>query len=205
VVENRSASRQIFMSYAQGDETFVMQLAEDMSRSGAEVWLDIRDAKPGRHWARSIEHALSVSSMMVVVISPHALESPHIAAEWQAYLEAYRPVIPVLLQPCDPPGPLRARRPVDFTRERDYSRALHQLITRLIDSGTRTQRSDPVIWTVDENMIDNLIDSRERRAPAAPPMPKPEPFYPNALASGFSSGGLRRMIDGLRVMLRTAR
>jgi hypothetical protein len=201
VVENRSASRQIFISYAQDDEAFVTHLAEDLSQSGAKVWLDIRDAKPGRHWGRSIEHALSLSSMMIVVMSPCALESAHVAAEWQAYLEAYRPVIPVLVRPCDLPGPLRSRHPVDFTRDRDYSRAVHQLITRLIDYGTRIHRSDPVVW----KMSENLDDSDENRVLAGPRLPESASSTSSALAAGFSSGGLRRMIEGLRVMLRTAR
>jgi hypothetical protein len=200
-MENRSAARQIFISYAQGDETFATRLVEDLCQSGAKVWLDIRDAKPGRHWTRSIEQALSQSTMMIVVMSPRALEAIHVNVEWQAYLEAYRPVIPVLIQPCDLPGPLRTRRPIDFTRERDYSRAVHLLITRLIDHGTRLRRSDPVIWTMSEN----VIDYRETRAPASSPLPEPASSSPNAPADGLSSGGLRRMVDGLRVMLRTAR
>jgi hypothetical protein len=197
VIENWSTARQIFVSYAQGDEAFVTHLAEDLSRSGANVWLDIRNAKPGRHWTRSIEQALSQSSMMIVVLSPRALDSAHVSVEWQAYLEAYRPVIPVLIEPCDLPGPLRTRRPLDFTRERDYSRTFHQLVTRLIDCGTRIRRTDPVIWTMSEN----VIEYRESRAPAAPP----ESASPQADQAANTSSGLRRMVDSLREMLRAAR
>ncbi len=187
------------MSYAQGDEAFAAHLADDLSRSGAKVWLDIRNAKPGRHWTRSIEQALSESSMMIVILSRRALESQHVSVEWQAYLEAYRPVIPVLIEPCDLPGPLRTRRPVDFTRERDYTRAFHQLVTRLIDYGTRIKRSDPVIWTMSEN----VIDYRESRAPAVPPRPV-SPATPSA-DNSLSGSSLRRMVDGLREILRAGR
>jgi hypothetical protein len=201
VVENRSTSRQVFVSYAQGDETFAAKLADDLSRSGAKVWLDIRNARPGRHWTRSIEQALSESSMMIVILSRRALESAYVAVEWQAYLEAYRPVIPVLIEPCDLPGPLRTRRPLDFTRERDYQRVFHQLVTRLIDYGTRIRRSDPVIWTMSEN----VIDYRESRAPAVPSYSAPSSYTRPDAATSFSSSGLRRMVDGLRVILRAGR
>jgi hypothetical protein len=194
VIENWTTSRQVFVSYAQGDEAFAAQLADDLSRSGAKVWLDIRNARPGRHWTRSIEQALSDSSMMIVILSRCALESPHVAVEWQAYLEAYRPVIPVLVEPCDLPGPLRTRRPLDFTRERDYPRVFHQLVTRLIDYGTRIRRSDPVIWTITEN----VIEYRESRAPVTSP---PHTDDGDATTS-FSSNGLRRMVDSLREILR---
>ena len=199
MIENWTTSRQVFVSYAQGDEAFAAQLADDLSRSGAKVWLDIRNARPGRHWTRSIEQALSDSSMMIVILSRCALESPHVAVEWQAYLEAYRPVIPVLVEPCDLPGPLRTRRPLDFTRERDYPRVFHQLVTRLIDYGTRIRRSDPVIWT----MTENVIEYRESRAPAAP-LYSP-PHSDNGATTSYSSNGLRRMVDSLREILRAGR
>ena len=161
MINNWTTSRQVFVNYTPEDQAFAARLADDLSHSGTRVWLDIRDARPGRYWNRSIEQALSDSSMMIVILSCRALKSSHVAVEWQAYLEAFRPVIPVLIEPCDLPGPLRTRRPIDFTRERDYTRSIHQLVTRLIDYGTRIRRSDPVIWTLTEN----VIEYRESRAP----------------------------------------
>jgi hypothetical protein len=184
-------SRQIFVSYTRDDEVFVKRLVDDLSQSGANVWLDIRNARPGRHWTRSIEQALSESSMMIVVLSPAALESSHVAVEWQAYLEAYRPVVPAMIRPCDPPGPLRTRRPVDFTREASYHRAFHELSTRLIEYGTRIRRSDPVIWTLSGD-VNTYRDERSVRP------------VPRATVQGdeFNSSGLRRMVQGLREILR---
>lgn len=141
-------SRQIFVSYTPEDEQFVIRLANDLIGSGAPVWLDVYHAVPGRQWGRSIEQALSESGMMLVVLSPEALESEHVNAEWQAYLEAYRPVQPVIAAMCNPPGPLRTRHPIDFTRPRDYTRRFHQLVTRLLERGARVHRMDPVIWSL---------------------------------------------------------
>jgi hypothetical protein len=84
-------SRQIFISYTRDDEQFAKHLADTLCETGANVWLDIYNARPGRHWARSIEQALAESKMMIVVLSPAALESAHIAVEWQAYLEEIHP------------------------------------------------------------------------------------------------------------------
>ncbi len=186
-------SRQIFVSYTRDDEIFVKRLVEDLSQSGANVWLDIRNARPGRHWTRSIEQALSESSMMIVVLSPAALETAHVAVEWQAYLEAYRPVVPAMIRRCDPPGPLRTRRPVDFTRDANYHRAFHELSTRLIEYGTRIRRSDPVIWT----LSGNVNDYRDEHIQAVRPLSR-------SMGSGedLASSGLRRMVQGLRDRLR---
>lgn len=182
--------RQIYISYDPINEDFVSQLTDDLIAHGANVWLDIRNARPGRHWARSIAAALSESSMMVVVLSPQALLSRHVAAEWQAYLEAYRPVIPVLAEDCDPPGPLRTRRPVDFTHPRFNDRALHELITRLIDYNTRVRRQEPVIWSppAEEHHADDT--SGQDSTPPLRQTPPPGPIR--------DASNLRRMVRGLR-------
>ncbi len=137
---------QVYISYDPADENFALQLAEDLSAYGARTWIDVRDARPGRHWERSIEQALNESGMMVVVLSPEALVSKQVAMEWQAFLEAYRPVMPVVVVPCDLPAPLRARRPIAFTRASRYRRSFHELITRLIEYNTRVRHIEPLIW-----------------------------------------------------------
>lgn len=183
--------RQIFMSYAQNDETFAIRLTEDLRSSGAKVWLDVHNAEPGRNWGRSIERALSESGMMVVVLSPQALECAHIAVEWQAYLEARRPMIPVVVRSCDLPGPLRTRRPVDFTW--DYSRAFHQLVSRLLEYNARGVRGDPVIWT----MAEEVQEFRSEQ-----PAPVAASALPDPVLDDLTATGIKRMVSGLRDMLR---
>ena len=173
---------QIFVSYAQSDENLAVRLATDLRQYGAQTWLDILDAEPGRLWTRSIERALSESRMMMVLLSPLSLDSAHVAVEWQAYLEAHRPVIPVLAAPCSPPGPLRTRHPVDFTRESNYARSFHMLMSRLLEYGTRLYSSDPVIWTLAE-------DVRDFREPIA------------SESTDLVAEGMQRMVGGLRDQL----
>lgn len=185
--------RQIFVSYVKEDEAFVTRLVDDLAQSGANVWLDIRNARPGRHWTRSIEQALSESAMMIVVLSRTALQSAHVAVEWQAYLEAYRPVIPVLVEACDPPGPLRTRRPIDFTREFMYRRAFHELSLRMIEYGTRIRRSEPVVW--------NGRRLTPEGQTATPPQPAPARLE-GITRDELMASSIRRMVHGLREMLR---
>lgn len=177
---------QIYISYAQEDQTFALQLADDLSSSGARVWLDVRHARPGRHWTRSIQRALAESNMLIAVLSPQALTSERVTAEWQGYLEAHRPVVPLIARPCDPPGPLRTRRPIDFTRERFRSRAFHELVTRLIECEARIQRTDPVIWTLAED----VFEFRAARSPARPAGPVRPPRVAEVR-------GLRRVVANL--------
>ncbi len=182
--------RQIYVSYDPSDQAFATLLTDQLNSHGANVWLDIYNARPGRHWTRSIETALSESSMMVVILTPQALMSHHIAAEWQAYLEAYRPVLPVLAESCEPPGPLRTRRPVNFVHPRIYGNALHELITRLIDYNTRVRRQEPVVWTPPAKEHTAAEIGGEASAPPQRPTPPPGPIR--------DEHTLRRMVRGLR-------
>jgi hypothetical protein len=176
------STRQIFLSYEQTDEVVAAQLAEDLRTTGAVIWLDIHNAERGRHWSQSVERALSESTMMIVLLSPEALESAHVTVEWMAYLDARRPLIPVIVRPCDPPGPLRTRRPIDCTR--DYQRAFHQLSTRLLEFSVRVGRQDPVIW---DNVYHPPIESGELDEPSE--------------EDDIAAGGLRRMVNNLKDVL----
>ncbi|NDJ74882.1 MAG: toll/interleukin-1 receptor domain-containing protein [Chloroflexi bacterium] len=199
--------RKIFISYDKADEAFAIQLATELRDSGANAWIDVMDADPGRNWSRSIERALADAHMLLVILSPAALACAHVNVEWQAYLEARRPVIPVLAARCDPPGPLRTRRPVDFTR--NHSRAFHDLVARLLEYGTRIRRIDPVIWTLAED----VQDFRDEQAATEPPSTStPSEDDHSGGESGTSElsdpldlveNGIRRMVKGLRDILRS--
>lgn len=138
---------QVFINYASPDQAFAAQLTDDIAAFGAQVWLDVRDARPGRHWARSIAQALNDSTMMIVILSPEALDSPAVNEAWQSYLEAYRPVLPVIAAPCNAPAPLRARRPEDFSDAERYTRTLHNLMTRLLEYSTREPHRVPIMYS----------------------------------------------------------
>jgi len=169
------AGWQIYVNYARGDETFASRLADDLARSGAAVWIDVLHAHTGRHWARSIEQALNDTALMLIVLSPEAVRTRHVALSWQAYLEAYRPVMPVLARPCEPPGPLRMRRPIDFTRDQFYARNFHQLVTRLIESRSRVRLGGLSLWGSAPDML-----------PFVPEMIPPAPVRYETMRADFA-------------------
>lgn len=164
---------QIYISYAQPDEAFAHQLANDLRLTGPRVWLGMQQAESDEDWSASVEQALSDALMMIVILSPEAVGSPRVTAEWQTYLEVHRPVVPIIARPCDPPEPLQTRRPIDFTR--NYRRALHQLIMRLLEYRTRTRTTDAIIGGLAEK-VQGFRE--EQKVPA-------------------SNHGIRRVVQGL--------
>ncbi|KAA3619909.1 MAG: TIR domain-containing protein [Calditrichaeota bacterium] len=118
-----------FFSYARSDSEFVLQLAKDLRKAGADVWLDQLDIKPGSRWDLSIEHALKASGRMIVIISPDSISSNNVMDEVSFALEEGKEVVPVLFKPADIPFRLRRLQHVDFTA--NYNEALHNLFSAL--------------------------------------------------------------------------
>jgi hypothetical protein len=118
-----------FISYSRSDSEFVMRLAGDLKAAGANVWLDQLDIPPGERWDRSVEGALDVSPLMLVVLSSAAVDSMNVMDEVSFALEKRKTVIPIVIEDCPIPFRLRRIQHIDFRR--DYARGLSALLTHL--------------------------------------------------------------------------
>jgi hypothetical protein len=116
----------IFFSYSRSDSEFVLKLAKDLRKAGANIWLDQLDIKPGSHWDSSIETALNKSTDLIIILSPASVASNNVMDEVSFALETNKTVIPVLLAECEVPFRLRRVQRVNFTG--DYQAALNQLM-----------------------------------------------------------------------------
>ncbi len=65
----------IFLSYAQKDATLASQLAERLKKKGFTVWTSGEEVMPGDNWAKKIGKALDESELMIILLTPRALES----------------------------------------------------------------------------------------------------------------------------------
>lgn len=115
----------IFFSYAREDSTFVLKLAQDLRGSGAKLWLDQLDIKPGSRWDVSIENALKNSKLLLVVMTPGSVSSNNVMDEVSYALEKGKNIIPVLYKACEIPFRLRRFQFADFTD--DYQKGLYAL------------------------------------------------------------------------------
>jgi len=92
----------IFVSYAKQDKEFALSLAGQLSEQGHRVWAADRALLPGDNWALETGKALQGSDAMVVLLSPHSMQS-----EWQRHEIDYAlgsdryagRVIPVFVRP----------------------------------------------------------------------------------------------------------
>jgi TIR domain len=65
----------IFLSHARKDVSKAYQLSEELRRVGFAVWLSEEEIAPGDNWAEKTGRALKEAELMVLLLSPGAMES----------------------------------------------------------------------------------------------------------------------------------
>jgi tetratricopeptide (TPR) repeat protein len=138
----------VFVCYAREDKDFVLDLAEKLKHQGVSVWLDQWEIPPGANWSRTIEKALNECTHLLVVLSPPAVESDEVEAEWYEALDEKKVVVPILYQSCQMPVRLKRIQYIDFTSNcPDKKAALNDLLLAL--KGVPRQAESP---TLKENL-----------------------------------------------------
>ncbi len=116
----------IFISYSRADAAFAHRLTASLREAGGDVWIDVADIRSGDDWSDAIQAALDQCAIMLLILSPEAMDSVNVASEWKYYLDEGKTVIPVLLRDTRINFRLRPLNYVDFFRQ-DYVMALSQL------------------------------------------------------------------------------
>lgn len=123
--------KEMFVCYSRDDHDFAIQLAQKLESRGVHVFVDQLSIPAGADWDRSIDAALERCAMLVVVLSPSAVESDQVRSEWNMALEERKPVLPVLHKHCTVPRQLRLYQHLDMT---EGGLLEDQLLTRLAEA-----------------------------------------------------------------------
>ncbi len=153
----------IFFSYSRDDSEFVLNLAKNLRKAGATIWLDQLDISPGMRWDSSIEKALSSSKTLLVVLSVSSVKSNNVMDEVSYALEEHKNVVPVLLEACDIPFRLRRLQYADFSG--DYKVGIATLIKALnLENNIAVKLVDVSTENPAETkQIKQIIDAEERK------------------------------------------
>jgi len=71
----------VFLSYARKDSALACRLADCLTRAGFAVWTAEHQIVPGDNWAKKIGKALDDAQLMVILLTPGALESDSVRAD----------------------------------------------------------------------------------------------------------------------------
>jgi CRP-like cAMP-binding protein len=128
--KSAGSTPRIFISYARQDESFVRHLATDLGKYAISTWVDFDDIEAGKSWARQIGEALDSCELMLLIMSPNALESTNVEDEWNYYLDKGKMILPIMYRQCNIPYRLYKLQYIDFIAQ-DYADALSTLVDDL--------------------------------------------------------------------------
>jgi formylglycine-generating enzyme required for sulfatase activity len=145
VMSQPEAPIDVFISYKREERDVAKALAGALARRGYKVWWDI-ELLPGDRFVDAIMAVIERAKAVIVLWSQHAVASDFVRAEAR---EAYKQdkLIPVRLEPCDPPLPFGELQTLDLE----------------------------AWWPeADETMLEPLLRALEARIgkPPAPPQPQ---------------------------------
>ncbi|MEV6638379.1 FxSxx-COOH system tetratricopeptide repeat protein, partial [Actinoplanes sp. NPDC051470] len=115
----RLAGPDFFISYAGSDRDWAEWIAVQLEGAGFSTKYQAADFRPGRDFVREMHEGLVSAERTIVVLSPAYLRSRFGEAEWRAVFAGDPTgekglLIPVRVQPCEPPGLLATRVYVDL-------------------------------------------------------------------------------------------
>lgn len=97
----------IFISYSRRDWTeFVEPLVTQLRENGLSVWVDQHLLEGGQDWMDEINHALKLCRVMILCVSPDALQSRYVKMEYRHFFNSNKPILPVICHPTDLPAEL---------------------------------------------------------------------------------------------------
>jgi TolB-like protein/Tfp pilus assembly protein PilF len=76
-----NAGRDVFVSYASQDVAIADAIVAALEKNGIKCWIAPRDVTPGLQYADEIVGAINDAKVLVLVLSEHAVASPHVGRE----------------------------------------------------------------------------------------------------------------------------
>ncbi len=93
----------IFISYASVDKVVAEQICTALESSGMGCWMAPRDIEPGADYPAAILQGIQRARVIVFIVSPAAVQSPHILSELGHAFSKKKPIVPFRLAPTDLP------------------------------------------------------------------------------------------------------
>ena len=90
-----SSGSEVFVSCASEDAAIANTIVAALEQQGLRCWIAPRDVIPGSHYADSIVRAINGSKLLVLVLSEHAIASPHVGKEIERASSKRHPIIAV--------------------------------------------------------------------------------------------------------------
>jgi hypothetical protein len=136
-----SPGRDFFISYTQVNRPWAEWIAVQLEAAGYSTVLQAWDFRPGRDFLHEMQQATSTAGRTIAVLSPAYFGSKFSEAEWRAAFVKDPTgelglLVPVRVQPYEPPGLLASRVYIDLVDVAEEE-ARRRLLTGVDQSGAR--------------------------------------------------------------------
>jgi TolB-like protein len=210
----RSGAADVFISYASSDRSAADAVCGALEDRGVTCWIAPRDVVPGEFYADAIVRAIDAARIVVLVLSQHAVGSPHVIREVERAASKRHPIVAFRIDTAAMPPALEyflnASHWLDASAS-GYAASVPKLtdaVARLVASGSGSSGAPRV--------AQELAGGSAPAAPQVPPGTKSIAVLPFANMSAeqdqeyFSDGLAEEIINllahspGLKVIARTS-
>ena len=101
-IEERRATRPVFISYATADRKEALAICDAIERRGTQCWISTRDVPPGENYQEAIVRSLRDARGMILVFSEAANNSDEIKKELSLASRYHIPVMAVRIEDVEP-------------------------------------------------------------------------------------------------------
>jgi HEAT repeat protein len=198
---------QVFICYSRKDRDFAEVVQAKLERAGHSTVMDFDILNAGDWWQNMLDDAIRSAHAVVVVLTPEARQSEHVAYEWAFALGTRASVIPLELKPTESPPRLDALERLDF---RDGARPWDTLLSEVRQAEARRPRAGieidagaPLAVRQAVQAVDSL-HSRERISALNTLAQTEHPVAREALARGLDHPVREVRIEAARLLPDTA-
>ena len=97
----------IFISYSSEDKTVADAVVAALENKGIRCWYAPRDIGAGTDWGESITHAISDSTIMLLIFSENSNKSKRVLDEIYYSISEGKTILPFRIEKLDPSGAMR--------------------------------------------------------------------------------------------------
>lgn len=91
------AGHQVFISYASADQAAAQRICEALEGAGISCWIAPRNIPAGADFPSAIVEGIASAQVMVAIVSPDAVGSPHVLSEIGHAFNKRKPIVPLRL------------------------------------------------------------------------------------------------------------
>lgn len=138
----------VFISYNRQDHLLAKTFAQHVHELGMKPWVDFEGLIGGDQWKQGIETALRDSLVVLVLLTPEAVNSVWVRYEINRAIANGRKVIPLIIRPCTLPPELEEVQFIDFRSDTDLrfkelTKALMRTVVRPLGDNQNQADTQP--------------------------------------------------------------